>query len=171
MRPPPTLRDWLTPDEIAAWVRAAPDKETYQRRLAISLVACERRHVPDVARMLHVSTRAIWRWLGQYNELGADAVAARPRGGRRHSYLSWADEVELLRRFRARALRGEIITASVLRIPVERAIGHPVSMSYLRDLLHRHDWRTLAPRPRHPDADPAVQEEYKRTSRTASAPR
>src|SRR5258706_2924600 len=111
MRPPPILHDWLTPREIAAWVREAHDKETHQRRLAISLVVCERKHVPTVARILHVSTRTVWRWLGQYDAAGPDAVLARQRGGRRHSYLSWTEEKALLHRFRARALRGEIVAA------------------------------------------------------------
>src|SRR5690242_19100493 len=115
MRPPPKLHDWLTPREIAAWVRAAPDKETYQRRLAVSLVVRERQHVPAVARLLDVSVRAVWRWLGQYNTTGPDAVVARPRGGRRGGYLSWTAEATLLRRFHVRALRGEVVTATALR--------------------------------------------------------
>src|SRR5436189_176951 len=71
----------------------------------------------------------------------------------------------------ARALRGEVVTASSLRPAVEDTLGHAVSASYLRDLLHRHDWRKLAPRPRHPEADVAVQEAYKKSSRAASRPR
>jgi transposase len=156
---------------MAAWVRAAPDKESYQRRLAVSLVVCERCHVPDVARMLHVAPRSVWRWLGQYNAAGPTAVIAQPRGGRRGAHLSLDAEAEVLHRLRAQALRGEVLTASDVRPAVERALGRPMSRSYLYDLLRRHDWRKLAPRPRHPAADPAVQAAYKKTSHAASVPR
>jgi hypothetical protein len=38
-----------------------------------------------------------------------------------------------------------------------------VSLAYVYRLLHRHGWRKLGPRPRHPKAQPAVQERFKKT--------
>jgi transposase len=156
---------------MAAWVRAASDKATYQRRLAISLIARERHHVPDVARTLDVSEATVWRWLQQFNRDGPAAVVAQPRGGRRTAHLTPQQEAALLRRFRARALRGRVLTADDLRPAVEDTLGQPVSRAYLYDLLRRHDWRKVVPRPRHVDADPAAQEAYKKSSRAASGPR
>lgn len=169
MRPPPEVRDWLTPTAMAAWVRAAPDKATYQHRLAISLIARERRHVPAVARILDVSEASVWRWLQQFNRAGPDAVVARPRGGRRLAHLTAQQETTLLRRFRARALRGRVLTADDVRPAVEDVLGRPVSRAYVYDLLRRHDWRKVMPRPRHVEADPAAQTAYKKSSRAASA--
>jgi transposase len=164
MRPPPTLRAWLTPAEFPAWVKTAPDKDTFQRRLAISLVVCERRHVPEVARMLFVAPRTVWYWLAQYDTHGPAAATAAPRGGRRDALLPLATEAAILAQFHDAALRGEIVTASAIRGPVEQAVGGSVSTKYLRDLLGRHDWRKLAPRPHHPKADPDVQTRYKKFS-------
>lgn len=164
MRAPPTLHDWLKPSEFATWVRTARDPETYQRRLAVSLVVCERRRVTEIARMLFVSVRAVWYWLEQYHLHGPAAAAAKPRGGRRDAHLPLAEEAALLAQFHEPALRGEIMTASALRAAVEAAVGRPVSDSYLRDLLRRHDWRKLTPRPHHPKADPVLQARYKKFS-------
>ena len=37
MRPPATVEPWLSTEELQVWVREAPDKESYQRRLAVWL--------------------------------------------------------------------------------------------------------------------------------------
>jgi transposase len=164
MRPPPILRSWLKASEFGAWVRTAPDKDTYQRRLAVALVVCERRHVPEIARMLFVAPRTVWYWLAQYHEHGPTAVAARPRGGRREAHLPYATEVAVLAQLHEPALRGEIRTATMIRAAVEQVVGRPVSATYLRDLLRRHGWRKLTPRPHHPKVDLARQERYKKFS-------
>jgi curli biogenesis system outer membrane secretion channel CsgG len=38
MRKPSSLNPWFTVDQLIAWVKEAPDKTAYQRRLAISLI-------------------------------------------------------------------------------------------------------------------------------------
>jgi transposase len=45
---------------------------------------------------------------------------------------------------------------------IEAQVGAPVSTAYLYDLLHRHQWRKVMPRPRHVRADPDVQEAFKK---------
>lgn len=40
-----------------------------------------------------------------------------------------------------------------LREMVKKKPGREVSKDYLYDLLHRHDWRKVMPRPSHPEAD------------------
>jgi len=37
MRPPASVQPWLSTEELQVWVREAPDKESYQRRLAVWL--------------------------------------------------------------------------------------------------------------------------------------
>lgn len=164
MRPPPSPREWLKPSEFAAWVRTAVDTDTHQQRLAIALVVCERLHVPAVARMLFVSPRSVSRWLETYDADGPAALGVQPRGGRRDAHLTHAAEAALLATFHDRALRGEIVTATTLQHAIEQVVGHAVSTSYLWDLLHRHAWRKLAPRPHHPKADPARQARFKKFS-------
>jgi hypothetical protein len=44
----------------------------------------------------------------------------------------------------------------------EQAIGHPTSNSTIYNLLARHGWRKLMPRPFHPKRDIAAQEAFKK---------
>jgi len=41
-------------------------------------------------------------------------------------------------------------------------IGHPTSNSTIYNLLARHDWRKLMPRPYHPDRDLEAQKDFKK---------
>jgi hypothetical protein len=66
------------------------------------------------------------------------------------------------------ALRGQILTAPQLRAEQEKLLARRVSLAYVYRLLHRHGWRKLGPRPRHPKAQPAVQERFKKNSPKSS---
>jgi transposase len=170
MRPPAQLKPWLSPEELAVWVREAPNKDAYQKRLAVWLTHL-RRPATEIADLLQVSTPAVWLWIKQYNHQGPVGLARKGRGGRRWSYLSWEAEAELLLSWEERALRGEVLTAPQLLPEVQRMVGKEVSLDYVYKLLHRHQWRKLGPRPRHVKADREAQAEFKKNSRKSSSKR
>lgn len=47
----------------------------------------------------------------------------------------------------------------------ENQLGYPVHHSVVYRALHRHGWRKIQPRPQHPKADAAAQEEFKKSFR------
>ena len=49
-----------------------------------------------------------------------------------------------------------------LKAAYEQAIGHPTSNSTVYNLLARHGWRKLMPRPFHPKRDLAAQSAFKK---------
>src|SRR6516165_557494 len=49
-----------------------------------------------------------------------------------------------------------------LKAAYEHAIGHPTSNSTIYNLLNRHGWRKLMPRPFHPKRDIAAQKAFKK---------
>jgi transposase len=87
------------------------------------------------------------------------------RGGRRWAYLSLAGEQALLQDWQEQAVRGEVLTAKQLHAHCEKAAGRKISLGYAYRLLHRHGWRKLGPRPRHPKAQPATRQRFKKNSR------
>lgn len=164
MRMPAQIKPWLSTEEMSVWLREAPSKEAYKRRLAIWLTHIGPFHAHQVATMLQVSTQAVWIWLKQYNEGGPQGIERKGRGGRRWSYLSWPEEQALLHSFHTRAGKGEIITAKKIHKEVHEAVGKSVSLDYVYRLLYRHGWRKIGPRPRHVKANPKIQEEFKKNS-------
>jgi len=171
MRRPARIEPWLSPEELAVWVREADARAEYQKRLAIWLTYSGPFHAGRVADLLQVSTPAVWRWVAQYNRSGPAALHREGRGGRRWAFLSWPAEEALLDSLRDRAAAGDVITAKALWPAVKKATGKAVSLDYVYRLLHRHGWRKLGPRPRHVKADPAARETFKKNSRRSSTRR
>ena len=167
MRPPAQLMPWFTPEEMAIWIREAPNKDAYQKRLAIWFTHL-RHSAPEISDLLQVSIPAVWLWVKQYNHQGPEGLYRCGRGGRRWSFLSWEAEEDLLTSLQESALKGEVLTAPQLLPEVERAVGKSVSLDYVYRLLHRHQWRKLGPRPRHVKANRELQAEFKKNSRKSS---
>jgi transposase len=171
MRPPAEIALWLSTEDMQTWVREAPDKASYQRRLAIWLTHVERLSAHRVAQSLCVSTPAVWRWVQQYNHQGPEGLHRAGRGGRRWSFLNWEQEQRFLGKRLQAAARGEVLTAKLLHGQLQKITGREVSLGYVYRLLRRHGWRKLGPRPRHPKAQPRTQEEFKKNSRNSSKQR
>jgi transposase len=148
-----------------SWIDESTSREEYQRRLAIFWLifwlTTRRMFTHEVASMLRVGRSTVWTWLHAYNQHGPAGIAARDRGGRRDAFFTLDEECALLASLEAQAARGEFVVAAQLRGAVERAVGHAVSWAYVGRLLHRHRWRKVAPRPRHPRADPAMQATFR----------
>lgn len=159
-----TIYPHLSLEELAVWTREAPDKESYQRRLAIWITAVHHFSAQKIADILCVSKQAIWLWISQYNHNGPDGLRRKGRGGRRWAFMSLAQEEELLGQLIERARKGEILTASRVRPTVEKFLNRKVSVSYIYRLLHRHGWRKISPRPKHEKNDKKRQEVFKKNS-------
>lgn len=87
-------------------------------------------------------------------------------GGRRFGYLSLQEEAELLDSIRPIAEKGRILNAFTIKEQIEERLAKKVSKDYLYDLLHRHKWRKVMPRPQHLKADKEMQEEFKKNFRS-----
>jgi len=81
-------------------------------------------------------------------------------------FLSLEEEAELLDSIRPIAEKGRIINAFAIKEQIEERLAKKVSKDYLYDLLHRHKWRKVMPRPQHPKADKEKQEEFKKNFRS-----
>src|SRR5436309_14372899 len=123
------------------------------------------RKAQEIALHTGVSVSTVHRVISVYNRLGATAMETPGKGGRRHEYLTLPEEQAFLAPFFAQAARGEIATVAQIQRAYEAKIGHEVDDSTIYRLLARHGWRKLMPRPRHPQADPQVQEQFKKTLR------
>lgn len=117
---------------------------------------------PAIAAAMGVSLSTVNRAHMAYDDGGIKALTPKPSGGRRHENMTWAEEKALLARFARAAGAGEMLNIHDLKAAYEKAIGHPTSDSTVYNLLHRHGWRKLMPRPFHPKRDLAAQNAFKK---------
>jgi hypothetical protein len=99
-----------------------------------------------------------------YDGGGLKALKSRPSGGRQRENMTLAEEKTLLARFAKAAGAGEMLNIHDLKVAYEKAIGHETSNSTVYNLLARHGWRKLTPRPFHPRRDLAAQDDFKKAA-------
>ena len=118
---------------------------------------------PVIAEAMGVSLNTVNRAHMAYDHGGLKALRRKPSGGRKRENMTLAEEKALLMRFAKAAGAGELLNIHDLKVAYEKAIGHATSKSTVYNLLARHGWRKLVPRPFHPKRDIAAQNAFKKT--------
>jgi transposase len=130
------------------------------------------RKADEIALHTGVSATTVHRVISRYNRVGPAGIEQSEKGGRHHEYLTVEQEQAFLQPFFARAQRGEIATVEQIHQAFEAQVQHEVHLNSVSRLLHRHGWRKLAPRSRHPKANQEEQEAFqKKTSSKRSKQR
>jgi transposase len=119
---------------------------------------------PAIAEAMGVSLSTVNRAHMAFDQDGIKALKPKAIGGRQRENMTVAEEKALLERFAHAAGAGELLNIHDLKTAYEKAIGHPTSDSTVYNLLHRHGWRKLMPRPFHPKRNLAAQDAFKKTA-------
>jgi transposase len=119
---------------------------------------------PAIAAAMGVSLSTVNRAHMAYDGGGIKALKPKPIGGRQRENMTVAEEKALLARFAKAAGAGELLNVHDFKAAYEEAIGHSTSNSTIYNLLARHGWRKLMPRPFHPKRDLAAQNDFKKTA-------
>jgi transposase len=151
-------------DQVRRLQRALKREKNPKIRQRIQMVLLRESGMtqPEIADATGVSLSTVNRAHMAYDHGGRAALAPKPSGGRIRENMTLAEEKALLDRFAKAAGAGEILNIQSLKSAYEKAIGHPTSESTVYNVLKRHDWRKLMPRPFHPDRDIEAQNEYKK---------
>jgi transposase len=119
---------------------------------------------PAIAEAMGVSLSTVNRAHMAYDGGGIKALKPKPIGGRQRENITLSEEKALLARFAKAAGAGEMLNIHDLKATYEQAIGHPTSNSTIYNLLDRHGWRKLMPRPFHPKRNLAAQDAFKKAA-------
>jgi len=107
----------------------------------------------------HGYVKQIW---SEYRQKGSQALLGENRGrARSRAHLSLDEEKDFLQPFIEKAKTGGFLEVSQIKQTYEEKYQRTVKPSIIYNLLHRHGWRKIAPRPKHPKADKAKQDQFK----------
>jgi len=98
---------------------------------------------------------------------GSKAEEKRQRGGRRRENMTMEEEKAFLAPFLDKAASGGILVVGEIKKALDERLGRKTALASTYNLLHRHNWRKLAPDKRHPKADVAAQNAFKKNSRNS----
>jgi len=149
-------------EELAAWRQQCRTSAEYRRVECVWLRTALGLSAAQIATVLGWHVSSVYDLHSRYLREGVTVLQGPGRGGRHRQNLSLAQEQELLTQFNGTAAQGGLLEARAVRDSYIKVTGHPVPKSTVYRLLARHGWRKLAPRPRHPKADPAVQKAFKK---------
>jgi transposase len=142
------------------WKMPAAQRE----RIQMVLLRESRMTQPAIAAAMGVSLSTVNRAHMAFDHGGIKALKPKPIGGRQRENMTLAQEKALMARFAKAAGAGEMLNIHELKAAYEKAIGHETSNSTIYNLLARHGWRKLMPRPFHPQRDLAAQHDFKKVA-------
>lgn len=155
--------------QASAWVQKAATMDELRQAQAVLLPLKMGLSMEQTAQALGVSPGWACQLRRRFIQAGGKIAQDRPRpGGRRRQNLTQEEEEAFLKPFFDRAQTGGILVVGEIKQALDRRLGRTVALASAYNLLHRHDWRKLAPDKRHPKSDPAAQEEWKKNSAAAS---
>lgn len=162
------MKNLITDDQavinaLADRLKAAKGRPEFQRIQCVLIRATLGSSAPEIARILGWSPATVHVIHSRWAKEGEAIFDLKPKGGRKHSYLTPEEEVAFLRPFLAKAVAGGLLNATEIKAAFEAKIGRTVAKTTIYRMLERSGWRKIAPRPRHPKGDPAAQAAFKKT--------
>jgi transposase len=158
------------PSEVLQLAKEAAKKakSANDLRMAQSVLVPGLLDVPDrvTGQIVGCSRGTVVQLRKKFGEFKASQK--RNWGGRRSAYMTMEGERQFISEFLEKASRGGILVVSEIKRAFEAQIGHPVAKTTIYRMLDRHDWRTIVPRPRHPNSNPDAQEGFKKTPENSS---
>jgi len=159
------VNDTMTADELKLRMCNSKDIQEHNRWQALYMAKAKGLSAQEIADIIGVSKYTVNKWVYNFNHMGEESIFSHSRGGNRTSFLSWQEEEELLSEIGKQAEKGLLVVVKTIKAEIEAKIGRTVSKDYPYDLLHRHGWRRVVPRPKHPKQNAETQEDFKKNSR------
>ena len=134
--------------EIAA-ARKKNRNKNVERRLYVLVMRAEGKSLEEISEKTgyHISTAS--KLIARYMRDGISAIAENHYKGNRRN-MSFEEEAAILAPFIERAERGEMVDIKEIAAAYQKAVPHKVSDTQIYYVLHRHGWRKIMPRSRHP---------------------
>ena len=134
--------------EIEQARRDNKDKRAEARLKALELRA-KGADAKQVSSATGFHASSVSRLVAKYRDHGLEAISGNHYGGN-HRNMSIEEEAAILAPFQERAEKGELVEVREIAKAYQAAVDHPVSKGQIYFVLHRHGWRKIMPRSRHP---------------------
>ena len=86
----------------------------------------------------------------RYFDEGLESIIKDHRKSNRYN-MTFAEEEAFLEPYLKKAEAGQIVEVSEIRAAYEEKVGHSIGGGQIYYVLHRHNWRKVMPRSKHPN--------------------
>lgn len=134
--------------QIVKATKRKMDTKTYRRLLALRMYA-QKKTNREISEATGFHAAYISELVTKCLNKGLDAILTDKRTSHNRR-MSVEEEAAFLDQFNEMAEAGQLVTIKDILQKFEEVTGKPSSSSTIYDLLRRHGWRKLQPRPSHP---------------------
>lgn len=152
-------------EEVKGLMDDVKTKDEFRRYQSLYLRLSNKMPTSDIAQITGLSVSHIHKIHSLCFRHGIKAIASRPKGGRRRSYLTEEEEQALLFDIEKKAIKGGVVEISRVHKLFEEKVGGKIAKNTAYRLLHKHGWRKIAPRPYHPKQKVDAELTFKKTGR------
>ena len=125
--------------------------------------------IAQVAAVLGISKGWACQLRRRFIQAGGLPAESKPkRGGRHREIMSKEEEAAFLAPFFDKAIHGGILIVGEIKIALDKRMGRKTALASTYNLLHRNNWRKLAPDKRHTNTAVDAQIEWKKNSSPSS---
>ena len=124
-------------------------KKDVDRRLRALLMRARGKKLVEIKQATEYSISNIEKLVTKYREGGLAAIVENHYGGN-HRNMSYEEEAALLESFNKKAEAGQMVEVSEIEAAYRQAVGHSIGTAQIYYVLHRHEWRKVMPRSKHP---------------------
>ena len=124
------------------------DKQT-DKRLEVLELRCEGMTQEAIAEATGFHRSHVSNLIRKYFEEGLESVAEKHYLGNRRN-MSIEEERAFLEEYSKKASKGQILSVQEMAADYEERVGHSIGSGQIYRVLHRHEWRKVMPRSRHP---------------------
>ena len=135
-------------EELQRYRKQNRDKKIEKRLEALSLRA-EGKGNREISEKTGFHTQYITVLVSRSKTNGIESITGNHYHGTRRN-LSFEQEAQLLEPFRQAAAVGQIVSVNEIKAVYQEAVGHEIGSAQIYHVLHRHGWRKIMPRSRHP---------------------
>lgn len=146
--------------------RKANKNKSIEKRLKVLLLHSRNEKCEDISEKTGFSKSYISKLVSKYCNEGICTIIENHYTGNNRK-LSFEEEVVLLKKFREKAINGQIVEISEIKKAYEEATGCSLDNNHgqIYRVLKRHGWRKIMPRSKHPNkaSDEAIEASKKLT--------
>jgi transposase len=119
------------------------------KRLQAIMLRYEGKKDCEIAEKLGYSRKWVSNLCAEFKTVGAEEYARHKYGGN-HQSLSNEEERLIIDDFKAKAEKGQLVTAQEIKKVFDEKRGKDTGRGYIYMVLARHNWRMVMPRSKHP---------------------
>ena len=135
-------------EELQRYRKQNRDKRI-EKRLEALVLRAEGKCNREISEKTGFHTQYITVLVSRYKAQGIESITGNHYHGNRRN-LSFEEEAQLLEPFCQAAEAGQIVSVSEIKAVYQEAVGHTIGSAQIYRVLHRHGWRKIMPRSRHP---------------------